>query len=35
MSKDVDGNPRRAVTCIAQGNEIDRRPSLWYITPRP
>jgi hypothetical protein len=31
-AKDTKGNTLRAVTYIAQGNELDRRPSLRYIT---
>jgi gamma-glutamylcyclotransferase len=31
-AEDAEGNTLRAVTYIAQGDEIDRRPSLRYIT---
>ena len=29
---DISGNPLEAVTYIAQGNEVDGRPSLRYLT---
>jgi gamma-glutamylcyclotransferase len=31
-AEDADGNTLRAVTYIAQGDEIERRPSLRYMT---
>ena len=31
-AEDIDGSPLRAVAYIAQGKEIDGRPSLRYIT---
>ena len=31
-AEDISGNPLKAVTYIAQGNEVDGRPSLRYIT---
>jgi gamma-glutamylcyclotransferase len=31
-AEDAEGNTLRAVTYIAQGDEINRRPSLRYIT---
>jgi cation transport regulator ChaC len=29
---DINGNPLKAVTYIAQGNKVDGRPSLRYLT---
>lgn len=31
-AEDIHGNPLRAVSYIAEGNEVDGRPSLRYIT---
>jgi hypothetical protein len=31
-AEDIDGSPLRAVAYIAQGNEMDGKPSLRYIT---
>lgn len=31
-AEDIDGSPLQAVTYIAQGNEVDGRPSLRYLT---
>ncbi len=31
-AEDINGNPLKAVTYIAQGNEVDGRPSLRYLT---
>ncbi|MBA3516901.1 MAG: gamma-glutamylcyclotransferase [Rhizobiales bacterium] len=31
-SKDIDGNPMKAVTYIAEGKETDGNPSLRYLT---
>ncbi len=31
-AEDIDGNPLRAVTYVAEGTEVDGRPSLRYLT---
>nr|MBA2411714.1 gamma-glutamylcyclotransferase [Burkholderiaceae bacterium] len=31
-AQDIDGRPLKAVTYIADGNEVDGRPSLRYLT---
>ncbi len=31
-AQDIDGQPLKAVTYIAEGNEVDGHPSLRYLT---